>query len=107
MSLVQHLGNVALECRIGGEVLVNPTLLSDVGEERIEQRQIGAGIDRQLQHIVLAGFYLTSVDRHGVARVNNNDLRAITDSRNHVVKEQIRLVLQWVGSDKENRIGKS
>ena len=64
------LRDIALEGRVGDEVLVDPALVDDVGEERIEQREVGAGVDRQVQDIVLARFHFAGIDRDRAARID-------------------------------------
>ena len=61
--------------RGGDEVLVGPALLGDVSEPGVEQREVGSGIDRQMHHVVLAGFDFAGVDRHGSAGIDENDPR--------------------------------
>ena len=76
MGRVQRLRDVALEGRGGDEVLVDPALVGDVGEKRVEQRQVGAGLDLQVQHVVLAGLDFAGIDRHRAARIDDDDLGA-------------------------------
>ena len=54
---------------------VDPTLLGDVGEPGVEEREVGSGIDGQVQHPVLARFHLAGVDRHRAPWVDENDPR--------------------------------
>ena len=39
-------------------VLIDPALVDDVGEEGVEQSQIRAGVDLQVQDVVLSGLHL-------------------------------------------------
>ena len=66
-GLVEVLG------RGGDERLVDPALVGDVGEERIEEREVGAGVDSEVQHVVLAGLDLAGIDRHGAPRIDDDD----------------------------------
>ena len=93
MSFVQSLCNIALEGRFGNEVLVDPALISDVGEQCVEQSQVGARLDRQIQHVVLASFHLAGVDRHGAAGIDDNNLGTFPHAWNHVIEEQVCLRL--------------
>ena len=54
--------------RGGDEGLVGPALLGDVGQPGIEQREVGAGVDGEMHHAVLAGFDLAGIDGDGAAR---------------------------------------
>ena len=65
--LVEVLGR----CRDEG--LVGPALVGDVGEPRVEQREIGAGIDRKVHDAILAGFDLAGVDGDRAARIDDDD----------------------------------
>ena len=56
------------------EVLVVPALVDHVGEQRVEQRDVGAGLDVQVQHVVLAGDLLGDRHRGRAARVDDDDL---------------------------------
>jgi hypothetical protein len=47
--------------------------LVDVGEEGIEQRHVRAGLNRQVQHLILAGFRLAGSDRADTPRVHDDD----------------------------------
>jgi hypothetical protein len=98
-------GHVTLEGGVGDEVLVDPALVGDVREQRVEQGQVGAGLDRQVQHVLLARFYVAGIDRHRVARVDDDHLRTVSDAGNHVVEEQVRLRLQRIGADQEDGVG--
>ena len=50
-------------------------LLGDVGQPGVEQREVGARVDREVHDVVLAGFDLAGVDRHGAARIDDDDPR--------------------------------
>ena len=56
-------------------------LLGDVGQQRVEQREVGAGVDREVQDVVLAGLGLAGVDGHGAARVDDDDPRRLRAAR--------------------------
>ena len=62
------------------EGLVGPALVGDVGEPGVEQREIGAGVDREMHHAVFAGFDLAGVDRHRAARIDDDDAACSTGS---------------------------
>ena len=47
--------------------------VGDVGEPGVEQREIGAGIDRKMHDAILAGFDLAGIDRHRAARIDDDD----------------------------------
>ena len=53
-------GNGIVEARGAGgqELLVRPALLGDVGQPGVEQGEIGAGVDREVQDVVLASLDL-------------------------------------------------
>ena len=55
--------------------LSDPTLVGDVGEPCVEEREVGARIDGQVEHLVLAGFDLAGVDRHRAPRIDEDDPR--------------------------------
>ena len=55
------------------EGLVGPSLVGDVSQPRIEQREIGAGVDGKVHHAVLAGLDLAGIDGHRTARVDDDD----------------------------------
>ena len=57
----------------GDEVAVEPAFFGDVGEERVEEDQVGAGVELQVQHPVRAGLGLAGGHRHGPARVDDDD----------------------------------
>ena len=59
------------------EGFVDPALVRNVGRPRVEQREIRAGVDRQVHDIVFAGFDLAGIDRHGSTRIDNDDLGAL------------------------------
>ena len=108
--------------RAGGEeLLVHPALLGDVGQPGVEQREIGAGVDREVQDIVLARLDLAGVDRDGAARVDDHDSRGrmrlarqlgfllrrrgAAQVRDPVVQEVVGLGLERVGADGDDRVG--
>jgi hypothetical protein len=47
--------------------LVDPALVAGLGEECIEQRQVGSGIDLQVQDVLWSGLSLADRDRRGPA----------------------------------------
>ena len=108
--------------RAGGEeLLVHPALLGDVGQPGVEQREVGAGVDREVQDVVLAGLDLAGVDRDRAARVDDHDSRGrmrlarqlgfllrrrrAAQVRDPVVQEVVGLGLERVGADGHDRVG--
>ena len=107
--------------RGGDEGLVGPALLGDVGEPGVEQREIGAGIDGKMHHVVLAGLDLAGIDRHGAARIDDDDAAAVdrlgaelglllvhrraAQVRDPVVEEIVGLGLERVGADRDDGVG--
>ncbi len=57
------------------ELVVVPALLDDVGEERVEQRDVGAGLDVEVQDVVLAGDLLCDRYRRRAPRIDEDDPR--------------------------------
>ena len=51
----------------------DPALVGDVGEDGVEQRQVGAGIDGQMKHVLLARLNLAGVDGHRSPRIDEDD----------------------------------
>ena len=108
--------------RGGDERLIGPALFGDVGEPSVEQRKIGAGIDREMHDAILAGFNLAGVHRHGAARIDDDDAalldrlraelglllvhRGPAQIRNPVIEEIIGLGFQRVGADGDDGVGK-
>ena len=106
--------------RGGDEVLIDPALIGDVGEERVEQREVGAGIDREMQHAVLARLRLAGIDRDRAARIDDDDAallvrlagellvllvdRRAAKVRHPVVQEIVGLGLERVRADGEDRV---
>ena len=74
-------GLVEVVGRGGDERLVGPALVGDVGEPGVEQREVGARVDREVQHVVLAGFDLAGIDRHGAPRIDDDDARRLDAAR--------------------------
>ena len=66
--------------RSGDEGLVGPALLVDVGQPGVEQGEVGARIDREMHHAVLAGLDLAGIDGHGTARIDDDDAARSTGS---------------------------
>ena len=92
------------KCGRFDEIGVDPALVGNFGEQRVEQREIGAGIDLQMQHVLGPGDFLAGVGRDRAAWVDDHDLRPVAHSRNHVVQEQVRLVFQRVRADEHDGI---
>ena len=103
------------------EGLVEPALVRDVGEHRVEEREVGAGVDREVQHVLLAGRDLAGVDGHGAPRVDDDDARGGMrlvgqlllllgrglpgKVRDPVVEEVVGLGLERVGADRHDGVG--
>ena len=102
---VLELCGVTLERGLGDEVFVGPALLGDVRKDRVEQGEVGTGVDRKVQDIVFASFDLCRVDRNSSARVDEDDLRTVPHPRNHVIEKQVGLRFERVGTDDHNRVG--
>ena len=62
---------------LGDEVLVVPALLDHVRQQAVEQRDVGARPDVEVQHVLLARNLLRHGDGHGAARVHDDHLRAL------------------------------
>ena len=108
--------------RGGDERLVGPALIRDVGQPGVEQREIGAGIDREMHHAVLARFHLAGVHGHRAARIDDDDARLLNrlraefgflfvhrgaaQIRHPMVQEIIGLGFQRVGADGNDGVGK-
>ena len=103
------------------EGLVQPALLGDVGEDRVEQHQVGAGLDGEVQDAVLAGLDLARSDRRGAARIDDDDARrrmrlarelllllvqaGAAQVGDPVVEEVVGLRLVGVGADGDDGVG--
>ena len=101
--------------------LVDPALVGDVGEDRVEQREVGAGVDGEVEDVVLARLDLAGVDRHRPARIDDDDPRLgvrlagellvllrerrAAEVRHPVVQEVVGLGLERVAADGEDRVG--
>ena len=55
------------------ETLVDPSLCRDLGKQCIEEREIGAGVNREMQDIVRSDFSRGSRNRRRAARINEDD----------------------------------
>jgi hypothetical protein len=96
-------------------------LVGDVGEHRVEEREVGAGVDGEVQHVVGAGRGLAGVDRHSPARIGDDDpgggmrlarqlflllgYRLAGQVRDPVVEEVVGLGLERVGADRHDGVG--
>ena len=114
-ALVEVLG------RGGDEGLVGPALVGDVGQPGVEQDEVGAGIDREMHDVVLAGLDFAGIDRDRAARVDDDDARLLerlgselglllvhrraAQVRNPVVEEIVGLGLERVGADRDDGVG--
>jgi hypothetical protein len=103
------------------ELLIDPALIGDVGEERVHEHQVGAGLHREMQHVVRSCLHLAGVDADGAARVDEDDSRGrvllvgqflilephrgAAQVRDPVVEEVVGLGLERVGADDEDGVG--
>jgi hypothetical protein len=67
-------GGVEAVGLLGDEVAVDPALLHYVRKEAVEQRDVCARLDVQMQDVVLAGDLLGDVHGHGSARIDEDRL---------------------------------
>jgi hypothetical protein len=51
----------------------HPSLVGDVGQQRVEEHKVCARFDREMQYSVLACFCLAGCNGHGPARVNDDN----------------------------------
>ena len=100
--------------------LIDPALIRDVGEQRVEQREVGARVDREVQHTLLAQLRLAGVDGHRPPRVDDHDParrmrllrhlglllvhRDAAHVRDPVVEEVVGLGLEGVGADGDDGV---
>ncbi len=75
-SLVRSQCFLEVVGRGGNERLVLPALGRDLRQQGIEQHHVGAGLDGEMQHLVLAGFCLTGGHRAGAPRIDNDHARS-------------------------------
>src|SRR4029450_11411554 len=101
---------------------VDPPLVCDVGEPRVEQREVRAGINRKVHDPILTGLNFACVHSHRASRIDNDyaawldwfsaelDL-LLVDRRpaqiwNPVIEEVVGLSLQCVCTYRDDRVGK-
>ncbi len=105
---------------LGDEVLVDPALIDDVGQQAIEQGAIAARIDRQVQNLIL-GQILTNRNRRIATRVDEDEFartdrfagehflllvhRAALQIGQPVHEEVVGLVLVGVVADRPDHVG--
>ena len=98
-----------------------PALLDHVGQQPVEQRDVGAGLDVEMQHVLLARRLLGHGDGDRPARVDDHELRAfgrlageplllLADAlpgqiRNPVREEVVGLRLVRVRADGDDGVG--
>ena len=103
------------------ERLVLPTLLGNVGEDGVEQHQVGPGLDGEMEDAVLAGFDLAHRYRRGAARIDDDDARrrmrlagelllllvhaGSPQVGNPVIEEVVGLRFVGVGADGKDGVG--
>ncbi len=99
------LRNAILESRVGNKLVVDPALVHDLGKNGIEECKVGAGIDLQMQDVLLAGHLFAGIDGDRAARIYDDHLRALSHAWNHVVQKQVGLGFQRVGADDHHGVG--
>ena len=101
--------------------VIDPALGGDLGEQRVEQREIGARVDGEMQHVVRPGFRLAGGDRRRAARIDEDDPgrcdrfgaelglllvgAGAAQVRHPMVQEVVGLRLQRVASHRHDRVG--
>ena len=107
--------------RFADEITIEPSLRRDLGHQRVEEDQIGARFERQMKDVRLSGRIFAGIDRDRAPRVDDDDPdrfmllvrellalfigRGPSHVRQPVIEEVIRLRLERVGSDGNDRVG--
>ena len=124
-----HGGAVRVHRRVeagrGGldEGAVHPAAVGDLGQQRVEQHQVGAGLDLQVQHVPRARLGFGGVHGHGAAWVHHDEATGrvrlagqqlalfvqtgAAQVGHPVVQEVVGLRLQGVGADDEEGVRES
>ena len=93
----EELGHIAPALGVlGDEIGVDVTVFDEQVQEPVQQRQVGAGLDLQVQVGPLRGF--------GAARVDDDQLGAGLHPVRHP-QEQDRMAVGHVGADHEKQVG--
>ena len=121
-GLVRLHGLAEILGRGADEVFIYPAFFDDIGENRVEQSEVGAGIECEMEHVLFAGFGFASIDRHCAARIDENDPAVLVrlawkllllflqgraaQIRHPMVQEIIGLSLQRIASSRNDRVRK-